>query len=99
MAAPHIEFFTVDVPDAGTAVQVANTSRKVLKAWVKGSRDNSADVYFGDSSVSVTTSGMSFNNTEVAQLFDFTEAPVLQSTFYVDADTNGDNVDIVMLLE
>jgi len=99
MAAPHIEFYTTDVPSAGTAVQIANTSRKVLKVWVKGHEGNTGNVYFGSSSVSATAAGWSISNAEDGHEFDFTGHPPLQSTFYVDAATNGDDVDTVFLLE
>jgi hypothetical protein len=106
MASPHVEFYMTNVPSSGTAVQIANTSRKVLKVWVKPHDGNPAGkIYFGDSSVSATASGWSMENGTdarphvIGQLFDFTEAPPLQSTFWVDASTNGDDIDTVFLLE
>jgi hypothetical protein len=99
MAAPHVEFFTTDVPSAGTAVRIANTARKVLKVWVKPSEGNSGVTYFGSSAVSATASGWSMSTTEDWAMFDFSGAPPLQSIFYVDAATNGDNVDTIFLLE
>ena len=101
MAAPHVEFYTTDVPSAGTAVRIANTARKVLKVWVKGAEGNAGNTYFGDSSVSASASGISLPNVADAKShpFDFTEAPPEQSIFYVDAATSGDNVETVFLLE
>jgi len=101
MAGPHVEDYTTNVPAAGTAVQIANTSRKVLKVWVKPQEGNSGVTYFGDSAVeaSSTVKGWTMSTTEPAQLFDFTEAPPLQSHFWVDAATTDDKVNTVWLLE
>ena len=101
MAAPHVEFYSTDVPSAGTAVQIANTARKVLKVWVKGAEGNAGNTYFGDSSVSATVSGFSMPNVADGKWaeMDFTAAPPLQSIFYVDAATSGDNVETVFLLQ
>ena len=107
MAAPHVEFYTTDVPTATTAVQIANTSRKVLKVWVKPHEGNAGITYFGDSAVAAAK-GWSMSNVvdAVPHLFDFTKDPPfavyhlpLQSDFYVDAATSADKVDTVFLLE
>ena len=104
MAAPHVEFYATDVPTAGTRVQIANTSRKVLKVWVKGSDGNAGNVFFGDSSVAGSVSGITLSESTTEKQadfypFDFTEAPPLQSTFWVDAANDGDNVESVFLLQ
>lgn len=101
MAAPHVEFYSTDVPTATTRVQIANTSRKVLEIWVKGAEGNAGNTYFGDVTVSATAGGFSMPNVVDAKWnhFDFSKAPPLQSTFYVDAANNGDNVETVFLLE
>ena len=103
MAAPHLEFYSTNVPTAGTRVQIANTPRKVLKLWVKPHYANSAECFIGDSSVSSTVNAwtMMVPNTarDGSYQFDFTEAPPEQSTFYVDVVTNGEKVDTVFLLQ
>jgi hypothetical protein len=102
MAAPHVEFYTTNVPNAGTAVRIANTTRKVLKVWVKSHAGASGITYFGTSSVSSTVAGWSMETPadySVAQEFDFSAAPPTQDIFYVDAATNNDKVDTVFLLQ
>ena len=101
MAAPHVEFYTTDIPSAESAEQIANTSRKVLQVWVKGAEGNAGNTYFGDSSVSATAGGFSMPNVADAKWnhFDFSKAPPLQSLFYGDAATSGDNVETLFLLE
>ena len=99
MAAPHVEFATTNVATAGTAVQIANTGRKVLKLWVKPHEGNSGVTYLGDSAVSATVNGWSMATAEDYTLLDFTEAPPEQSFFYVDAATDADKVDTIWLLE
>ena len=103
----YFEVYTTDVASAGTAAQIANTSRKVLKVWVKPHEGNAGVTYFGDSAVAAAK-GWSMSNVvdAIPHLFDFTKDPPfaayhlpLQSDFYVDAATSGDDVDTVFLLE
>ena len=101
MAANHLEIYTIDVPGAGTAVRVKNTTRKVLKIWAKGAEGNvGANVYIGDSSVSATASGWSIPNIVDAKPLHLklAEAPPTQDWFYVDVDTSGDDVEVFFLL-
>ena len=101
MAAPKVEFYSTDVSSAGSRVQIVNNPRKVLQIWVKGAEGNAGNVYFGDSSVSATVCGFSMPNVVDGKWnhFDFTKSPPLQSFFYVDAATSGDNVETIFLLE
>jgi hypothetical protein len=99
MAAPHFYPFTTDVASAGTRAQISDSSRKVLKVWVKPHEGNSGVTYFGDVTVSATVGGWSMSTTEEGQMFDFSLAPPTLDSFYVDAATNGDDVDTIFLLE
>lgn len=101
MAAPHLEFYSTDVGTAANRVQISNTPRKVLEYWVKGAEGNAGTTYFGDVTVSATASGFSMPNVVDAKWnhFDVSKAPPLQSIFYVDAATSGDNVETVFLLQ
>jgi hypothetical protein len=100
MAAPHLEFYSTDVPSAGTQVQIANTPRKVLKVWVKPKEGNSGISFFGSSAVSATTSGISMPATTGPLIpIDLGKHPVEQSTFWVDVASSADNVETIFLLE
>ena len=87
---------STDIPTAGSAVQISNTSDRVKSISVQGDRDNTGNVYFGVSDVSAT------NGWEMApgedKTVNFGEGSVLFSKFYVDAATNGDDVNWSVIL-
>ena len=104
---------TVDVPAAGTRVQVSNTRDRVLWIRFTARQGNVGGVYVGDSTVSATngrelrppetTTGYDqMTQTE----YDFGRYPgpagqpgsVLLNVFYVDTDTGGNDVDWEALL-
>ena len=89
---------TTDVQTAGTRVQVNNTTRRILSITFRGRKGNAGNVYVGDSTVS-STAGFELD-AGAAITFDFAAAQVSgrMSDFYVDAATNGDDVDWAAIL-
>ena len=86
----------VDIPSAGTAVQLLNTSN--LVRWIKftAPATNTGLTYVGDSAVSaangypLTAAGGIDATLELN--FEAAGGSVVMSTLYVDAATNGDDV-------
>jgi hypothetical protein len=93
--------FIKDVPTAGTAVQVdATTSatvQKVKSILFHARAGNTGNIYVGDSSVSATASSLELQPGQSVEI-SFGDGSVPLSTFYVDAATNGDDVDGVAVL-
>jgi hypothetical protein len=87
---------TTDVPSGGTRVQISNTSDRVKAIEAHAPSGNTGSVYFGVSDVSVTNGRELAPGEAVA--YSFGEGSVLFSTFYVDAATNGDDVDWAVIL-
>jgi hypothetical protein len=93
----------VDVPSAGTAVQLSNTTNRVL--WIKFTAPtaNSGITYVGLSDVSATNGyplGAAGGVDATLELnFEVSGGSVLMSTFYVDAATNGDDVAYAIIYE
>ena len=95
---------TITVCTAGTAVQVSSTPRPFVWAIFHNAPGNSNDVYVGGSDVSATN-GLSLQRiTGSSNHLDeiefkgkmFAEDPPLDlMDFYVDAETNGDKVEIL----
>jgi len=97
---------TVDVPTAGTRVQVLNDPRRVLWIRFHARAANVGLVYVGDTNVSATRGRAlspdgtvnALSTTEYnfgAFLSPTTRSPggVAMSTFWVDTTTNGNDVD------
>jgi hypothetical protein len=89
----------VDVPNAGTAVQLSNTTKLVL--WIKFTAPaaNSGLTYVGLSDVSATGTLKGYPLTAAGGVdatlelnFEANGGSVLMNTLYVDAATNGDDV-------
>ena len=84
---------TTDIPTAGTRVQISNTARRVLSITFKARNGNTGSIYIGTSTVS-SSNGIELRKNE-SFTYNFqatgTSAPI--SDFWVDAATNGDDVD------
>ena len=87
---------TTDIPNAGTRVQISNTADKVKTIAVRGRVGNTGNVYFGVSDVASTT-GWELEPGDYKSV-DFGEGSVPLSVFFVDAATNGDDVDWAVVL-
>ena len=84
-----------DVPTAGTAVQISNTSRRVLSIVFVAPSGNSGIVYVGNDGagdVSATTGIPLSAGQSVSFNFGQFSVSVPISDFWVDAATNGDDV-------
>jgi len=86
----------VDIPSAGTAVQLSNTTKLVL--WIKFTAPaaNSGLTYVGISDVSATNgyplTAAGGVDATLELNFEANGGSVLMNTLYVDAATNGDDV-------
>ena len=87
---------TTDVPSAGTAVQISNTTDKVKSITVKARAGNSGIAYFGVSDVS-STNGFELEAGD-SKTENFGDGSVAFSAFYVDAASSGDDVDWTVIL-
>jgi hypothetical protein len=93
---------TTDVPTAGTRVQVSNTKNRVLIIEFHARDGNTGNIYVGISDVSATN-GRELSPGEAVAI-NFTGATsqsdgsVLFEVFFVDAATNGDDVDWTVIL-
>jgi hypothetical protein len=86
-----------DVPSAGTAVQISNTSDKVL--WIKF-KASVGTIYVGKSDVSSTNGYPVTTAAGLGLELDFGEhdGSVLLSEFWVDGATNGDDAAWAVIL-
>jgi len=92
---------TIDIPSAGTRVQISNTNDRVLSIEIHARAGNTGVIYFGRDDVS-STNGREIAKGATVEL-DFTFAANLHgserfSSFYVDAATNGDDADFMVIL-
>tara|TARA_R100001086_G_C11768401_1_gene240188 strand:- start:76 stop:363 length:288 start_codon:yes stop_codon:yes gene_type:complete len=80
----------VDVPSAGTAVRLLNSSDKVL--WIR-IKAETGTIYVGRSDVSATNGYPVTTAAGIDVEFDFGQygGSVLMSDFFVDAASSGDN--------
>tara|TARA_R100000306_G_C4358443_1_gene134008 strand:- start:818 stop:1120 length:303 start_codon:yes stop_codon:yes gene_type:complete len=93
---------SVDVPTAGTRVQISATPEVVLVITFKARAGNSGKVYIGDSTVAAAVGFELAGGTEIMlnpSLVAARDTSVLLSDFYVDAATNGDDVDFIALVK
>ncbi len=88
---------TTDVPSDGTRVQISNTTDRVL--WIKVSARTgiSGALYFGRSDVA-STNGYELSANDSLEM-DFRPGSEAFSAFYVDASTNGNDLDWAVILE
>lgn len=90
---------SINVSTAGTAVRVTTRTDRVIRAYFKPNENNSgACIYVGDSTVS-STNGMSRSDqTTWGGAFEYYPVSVSADEFYVDVDTNNDDVDYLLVL-
>lgn len=86
---------TTDIPTAGTRVQIRNTKDRVL--WLRVVSRNTT-VYFGASTVSSTVGRRLAADVSLELDFGAQRGSVPADTFYVDASTNGHDVDWEMII-
>ena len=90
---------STDVPTAGTRRQISNTTDRVLWIQAKANPGNTGNVALGVSDVSMTN-GWTLEKTDTVGLkLDFRGESIAFSELYVDAATNGDDLDWVVLIE
>lgn len=98
---------TVDIPTAGTRVQVLDETARVLWIRFTARQGNTGGVYIGDGNVS-STRGRELRPPETTNAYGSASTTVYEpgshggpfrpgslpiSDFWVDADTNGNDVD------
>ena len=88
---------TTDVPSAGTAVQLSNSVDRVVWFRVSARTGISGTVYFGRSDVS-SSNGFELSANDYLEI-DLRPGSEAFSAFYVDASTNGNDLDWAVLLE
>ena len=90
---------TTDVATAGTEQRIRNTAERVLSASFKGRPANIGNVFIGFDTTITSTNGWTLapGNT-LAIDFAVLGGSVLANTFYVDAATNGDDVDWILVI-
>ena len=88
---------TTDVPSAGTAVQLSNSVDRVVWIRVSARTGISGTVYFGRSDVS-SSNGFELSANDHLEI-DLRPGSEAFSAFYVDASTNGNDLDWAVLLE
>jgi hypothetical protein len=88
-----------DVPSAGTAVQISNTSDRVRWIRFKAIPGNTGSGFVGKSDVSATNGFTLEKDDDIGLAFDFKEGSVPFSDFWVDAANNGDDVEWAVILD
>ena len=88
---------TTDVPSAATAVQLSNTADRVVWIRVSARTGISGAVYFGRSDVAAAN-GYELSANDQLEI-DLRPGSEACSAFYVDASTNGNDLDWAVLLE
>ena len=93
---------SIDVPTAGTRVQISTIDNPVLSITFKARKGNSGNAYVGDVTVAAA-SGFELDPGESITLDPsqvvHEATTVFLSVFYVDVASNGDDVDYIALLE
>lgn len=102
----RVDCFTVNVPTAGTEVQLhtgggLNARDKILWARFKGRPNNTGTVYVGIADVSLTNGFSLENNDDVGLTLDFRAygGSVEAQDIWVDAATNADKIECALILE
>lgn len=90
---PGILTGTTDVPTAGTRVQISDTERRVSSIVFRGRKGNTGNVYVGGSAVSSSAGFELAPGEAISFPFASDGFVVLISDLYVDAATDGDDVD------
>jgi len=95
----HSNVGSTDVPTAGTAVKLSTGTRRVRRIYFKAHEGNTGDVYFGNSAVSATN-GISLDQARPGtdwHVIDLSPSSESEDYFYVNAATNGDDLDWYMV--
>tara|TARA_R110002051_G_scaffold106504_1_gene179555 strand:- start:150 stop:455 length:306 start_codon:yes stop_codon:yes gene_type:complete len=87
---------TTDVATAGTQVQISNTAHRVKAIEVRGRPGNTGNIFFGVSTVSAA-GGWTLQPGE-SKALSFGDGSVKFADFWVDAATDGDDVDWTVVL-
>ena len=87
---------TTDVATAGTQVRISNTAHRVKAIEVRGRPGNTGNTFFGASDVSAA-GGWTLQPGE-SKALSFGEGSVKFADFWVDAATDGDDVDWTVVL-
>ena len=89
---------TVDIPTAGTRVQLSTLANSVVSVTFKARNGNTGSIYIGTSNVA-STKGFELRTNE-SLVFNFVAkvVSVPMSTWYADTATNGNDVDIAAML-
>lgn len=102
----RVDIFTVNVPTAGTRVQLhtgggLNATDKVLWARFKGRPNNTGTVYVGIADVSATNGFSLENSDDVGLTLDFRVygGSVQAQDIWVDAATDTNKVEAAVILE
>lgn len=96
---------SINVPTAGNRVQISSSSVRVLSITFTSKAANAGLVYVGDVTVAAAVGielqpgdGISLDPSQALQaLGKYHTVPL--NDFYVDAATNGDDVDFIALVE
>ncbi len=88
---------TTDVPNAGTRVQLSNTTDRVLWIRVSARTGISGALYFGRSDVA-STNGYELSANDYLEI-DFRPGSEAFSAFYADTSANGNDLDWAVILE
>jgi len=93
---------SIDIPTATTRVQISTAAEVVLSITFKARTGNAGNAYVGDSTVAAAVGlelapgeAITLNPSQVVAR----DTSVLLSDFYVDAATNGDDVDYIALVK
>lgn len=102
----RVDAFTVNVPTAGTRVQLhtgggLNLRDKILWVRFRGRPLNTGTVYVGISDVAATNGWSLENGDDAGLTLDFRAygGSVEAQDFWVDAATNADKVEVAVILE
>lgn len=99
MAVKTFSLGNIDIPTAGTRVQISSTDTPVTSVVFQAHESNAGKIYVGDDAVAVGR-GISLSAGEsIAISADFSGRPggdeMILSDWYVDAATNGDDVRVL----
>jgi hypothetical protein len=87
-----------DVPSAGTAVQLSSEGHKVVRIYLYAPAGNTNNVYFGDVNV-VSGNGFILAAGQRPDPIVFDPGSVLLSNLYVDADTSGNDLSWIAVVQ
>lgn len=91
----------MDIPSAGTAVQILNQKDKVVRIKFTAPAANTGLTYVGNSDVSATNGyplGAAGGVDATTDWIELSPGSITIDTFYVDAATNGDDVAWIAIL-